>query len=719
MEDPVIKVDPIIFEILSHRLHQITMEMGSTLERVGGTANTTQMHDYMASLYRANGDVLAAGESMGWHVACAGFAVKRIIEQFEKEGIYPDDIFLINDPYLAAIHQSDVYIISPIHHDGRLVGWSATFVHVMDIGALSPGGNSPGATEICHEGLRIPGIKLVERGRLRKDVFNTIINMTRQPVMVGLDLKCEIAANNVAKSRMQALYDQYGSELVDAVSLDMIRYSESILRKRLVEIPDGTWKDTVLIGDQETWKMVLTLRKEHDCLHFDFTGTDKQARTGINLPYHATFGSCFEVVLSCLGYDIPKNHGTFLPIKVIAPEGTVVNVQYPGPVSMNTTSGGSMAKYLAASTLIQMLATSENWLQEVMAHNLGGRFPRHAGVNQYGRYYVSTLLEVNGTGAVSYQDGVNTGGRLSCHNVEWAELNFPLLYLFRRHITDGGGVGKYRGGVGAEAALTVHKAPEGKIKGVALGVAGLKNSGQGILGGYPAASSHLVLFENTKVGEFIANNRPPENLEELGGHAKSLSYCDFDFSNGDVLYIRPGSGGGCGDPLERAPQMVVDDIRNGLVSKEVAHRIYGVVLDEQASTVNLDATKSLRDVLRTGRLKVAAVENSEASREEDHGESNYPPREILEVHSNGAIKKVRCARCRCELCELGTDWKKVCRVALLPPTSAGPLLNELTGHFLLQQRYCPSCGTLLQTDLVEDAGKGVIKRTELHDAQAE
>ena len=139
---------------------------------------------------------------MGWHVACAGFAVKRIIERFENDGgINPDDIFLLNDPYVAAIHQSDVYMISPIHFKGKLMGWSATFVHVMDIGAMSPGGNSPGATEICHEGIRIPGIKLVERGELRKDFFDAFINMTRQPVMVGLDLKCEIAANNVAKSQ--------------------------------------------------------------------------------------------------------------------------------------------------------------------------------------------------------------------------------------------------------------------------------------------------------------------------------------------------------------------------------------------------------------------------------------------------------------------------------------------------------------------------------------
>src|SRR5262252_4725392 len=231
--NPVVtSVDPVTFEIMSHRLYQIAKEMGTALERVGGTVNTTQMHDYMASLYLANGDVLSAGDSAGWHVACAGFAVKRIIERFEKdEGINPDDIFLLNDPYVAAIHQSDVYLFSPIHFKGKLMGWSATFVHVMDIGAMSPGGNSPGATEICHEGIRIAGIKLIDRGKLRRDVFDAITNMTRQAVMVGLDLKCEIAANNVARTRMQEMFAQYGARMLEAVCADMISHTASMLRK--------------------------------------------------------------------------------------------------------------------------------------------------------------------------------------------------------------------------------------------------------------------------------------------------------------------------------------------------------------------------------------------------------------------------------------------------------------------------------------------------------
>ena len=475
----------------------------------------------------------------------------------------------------------------------------------MDIGALSPGGNSPGATDICHEGVRIPGIKLVDRGKLRSDVFDAIVTMTRQPIMVGLDLKCEIAANNVAKARVQEVVAQYGPEMLEAVSGEMIRFTESVLRDRIREFADGSWSDTALIQGDETWKMHVTLTKRDDRLIFDFTGSDKQARTGINLPYHATYGTCFGAVLSTIGFDIPKNHGAFAPIEVVAPPGTVANVQYPGPVSLNTTSGGATARYLAPAVLTQMLATNEHWRNEVMARDAGHRFARHAGVNQYGRYYVSSLSEgaIDGRGARAVKDGVDSGGRgwSSCQNVEWVEQNFPILYLFRRHLRDGGGPGRFRGGVGAETALTVYDAPEGQIRGVALGVAGLRNSGQGIFGGLCGAPSLLVLKEKTDIWDTVGENRHPVDVEAMGGTSEMLPYCDFDLKDKSVLYMRLANGGGYGDPLDREPEAVLRDVVNGLVSREVARDIYGVALTSSETDVDAAATEELRAGIRAQR----------------------------------------------------------------------------------------------------------------------
>lgn len=605
MASPAESVDPITFEILSHRLYQIAKEMGTTLERVGGTVNTTQQKDYMAALYRADGEILSAGESIGMHMACGGFAVKKILERYGHEGVAPDDVFLLNDPYVAAVHQSDLFMISPIHYQRRLVAWSATFVHVMDIGALSPGGNSPGATEIFHEGIRIAGIKLIEGGTFRQDLFDMIINMTRQPTMVGLDLKCEIAANNVAKSRIQEMFSHYGPELIDAVTRKMIEHAEDVLRKRIAEIPDGVWRETSAIEADESWKVHLELRKVGARLIFDFTGSDPQASKGINLPYHATFGVCFSAVLGTLAYDLPKNHGVFRPIEVIAPKGTIVNPQPPAPVSMNTTSGAKIVLYAASSALMQALATHPRWKSEVMAMTVGRRNIRHAGINQYGTYYVSNLSQtpIDGGGARSFQDGVDSGGGAkSCPNVEWIERNFPVLYLFRRHARDSAGAGKFRGGVGAETAFVINDAPERKIKGVAYGVVGLKNSGQGVFGGYPGAPAVVELYKGTKLQKLIIEGAALDRIEDLGGQKNSLPYCNFEITEDDVLYTRQSSGGGYGDPLERDAQMVLKDVVLGLVSPDAAREIYGAVVRKDGAGLDHEATERLRSAMKAARL---------------------------------------------------------------------------------------------------------------------
>lgn len=688
-------VDPVTFEIVAHRLYQITEEVGTTLERVGGTVNTTQMHDYMCALYRANGDIL---HGTGGHAACAGFAVKHIIEIFAADdGIEPGDIFVLNDPYIAAIHQSDVYVIAPIHYDDQLVAWSATFVHVMDIGALSPGGNSPGATHVCQEGVRISGLKLVDRGKLRRDVFTTITNMTRQPAMVGLDLKCEIAANSVARSRMQEMYAQYGPELLDAVSLEMIRYSEQTLRKRLAEIPDGSWtaEGKVEVG-KENLTIRLRLDKEGDHLRFDFTGTDPQAKVGINQPYHATYGSCFGALSRYLGWDTPKNHGAFAPIEVICPPGTIMSAQYPAPISMATTAAGAVASFVEDAVMSQMVATSERWRTELMAKSMGRRRVRQSGVNQYGTYFAGAFGGLGGGGARPTEDGIDTGGGgTSISNIEWLELNFPLLYLFRRHTKDGPGPGKFRGGASDEVAVVVHDAPEGRLKFVAYGVAGLDNAGHGLFGGYPSVPSQVLLYEGSRVRELIAARKLPQDLAELGAGAKEIGYSEFDLDRDGVFFLNQNNGGGFGDPLERAPEAVAEDVRLGLISAQAARDVYGVVVD--GNEIDGEATEQARRqriAERTAELPVDAP----TLLEEVPGASVHPLRENLEVVATPGGDWVRCTRCGHVLSGAEGDWKQAAHRTLLPLGAAGPLFVPFEGRLAIEQLSCPSCGLLLDTE---------------------
>ena len=185
-------MDPVTFSIIRHRLFRVVEEAVITLKHVSGSAITNEGHDLMVSLYQADGSLLMGGVGFLHHLTSAAEACKAIIRKF-KDRIGEGDLFLLNDPYTAALHTSDIYLVSPIHHGGRLVAWSACFVHVSDIGAMNPGGFAPDAQDIFTEGFSSPGIKLVDRGELRQDVWDTILNMVRSPEMVALDLRSMIA----------------------------------------------------------------------------------------------------------------------------------------------------------------------------------------------------------------------------------------------------------------------------------------------------------------------------------------------------------------------------------------------------------------------------------------------------------------------------------------------------------------------------------------------
>src|SRR5262245_22959507 len=236
-------VDPFTFEIVRHKRFRVTEEAIIALESVSGTPISAEGHDLMVSLYRQDGGLMVGGTGFLQHITSASQAVKHILANFADDtGIFEDDVYLMNDPYTGALHAPDVYLISPIHWQGRLAGFVADFVHVNDIGGVDPGGFCPSATSSYHEGFSSKGLKLVERGKLRQDVFDTILNMVRDPGLVGLDLKSLLAANHVAKQRMLKLYGDYGLDAVDTVGRALIEQSDRLMRRRLSEIPDGTWR---------------------------------------------------------------------------------------------------------------------------------------------------------------------------------------------------------------------------------------------------------------------------------------------------------------------------------------------------------------------------------------------------------------------------------------------------------------------------------------------
>jgi len=342
-------VDAVTFEIVRHRLNQVIEEAIIALENVSGSPITNEGHDMMVSLYRADGGLMVGGVGFLHHLTSAAQAVKHIVAGFSEDpGIDEGDVYMLNDPYTAALHPPDVYIVSPIHDQGRLTGFVSNFVHVTDIGAIDPGGFSPNARDTFQEGFVTQGLKIVERGRPRRDVIETFLRNVRDPGMTALDLKSQLAANHVAKERMQKLYSDYGVELVDQVSEELIAQSERLVRERLRELPNGVFRARQYVDMPEgLYRVELTAKKHHETLTYDFTGTDPQISKGINCCYWATWGAIFAPIFPLLAWDVTWNEGVTRPFRIVAPEGTLVNCVRPAPISVATTGVIQVVDHLA------------------------------------------------------------------------------------------------------------------------------------------------------------------------------------------------------------------------------------------------------------------------------------------------------------------------------------------------------------------------------------
>ncbi|HVO15559.1 MAG TPA: hydantoinase B/oxoprolinase family protein [Alphaproteobacteria bacterium] len=609
-------MDPITFSIIRHRLFRVVDEAVITLKHISGTAITNEGHDLMVSLYRADGSLLMGGVGFLHHLTSAAEACKAIIRRFKGQ-INEGDVYLLNDPYTAALHTSDIYLVAPIHYNGALVGWSACFVHVYDIGAMNPGGFSPDSRDIYTEGISSPGIKIIDRGEMRQDVMDTLLNMVRSPEMVMLDIRSMIACNNVARDRMLALIAKYGYETVDEACKTLIEQSETLLRARLRELPDGSWQSRQYMDVKgEVFKVLLTMIKKDDTLTFDFSGSSPQANFAINCTKWASLGGLFAPLFPLLCYDITWNEGVIRPITMIAPEGTVVNCTRPAPVSVATVGAIQSVNNAACSTIGKMLAASEKYREEATAVWHANHFAIFMfGRNQKGGESIGILTETfaGSGGARSYADGVDVGGEIPnpisrMANVENLESTFPLRYLFRRRMIDSGGAGKFRGGAGMELALVPHDAPDGGLHYVVSCKGQQFAMSDGLAGGMPGGNNAYVWVHNNEVERSNRSAAFALSLDEIPGEKEPISWGVFPLMGSDSLFVRWDGGGGYGDPLERDPEAVLADCRQGVVSREVARSVYGVVVDERLDAVEVEATEQRRRSLRSARLAQRAAE---------------------------------------------------------------------------------------------------------------
>src|SRR5699024_3240691 len=326
---------------------------------------------------------------------------------------------------------------------------------------------------------------------------------------VTLDIRSMIACNNVAADRMQKLIGKYGKETVDEVGARLIEESEERFRERLLELPDGQWQSRqYLSANDETAVVRLTMTKKADSITFDFSGSSEQSRYAVNCTKWASLGGLFAPLFPLLSHDIPWNEGIVRVVKMIAPEGTIVNCTRPAPVSVATVGAIQSVNNAACTTIGKMLATSEKHTEQASAVWHANHFSIFKfGRNQHNVESIGSFTETfaGAGGASTFADGVDVGGEIPnpisrMANVETVESTFPIRYLFRRRRKDSGGPGKWRGGTGGEMAVVAHKAPDGGIHYVLAGKGSKYPMSEGLAGGFPGATNNYLRKSYDKIG---------------------------------------------------------------------------------------------------------------------------------------------------------------------------------------------------------------------------
>ena len=576
------KSDPIQVSVLQRRLKSITEEMGLTLLRTTRSPILNEARDFVTGLYDARGRMLEQTE----YIPVLAFALQPACEnvlRFFGDDIHPGDVILHNDVFSGGNQNNDVAVFKPIFHGRKLIAWAACKGHQADIGGAVRGGYNPEAREVWQEALRIPAVKVVERGKLRRDVWNLIFANIRLKI-VEEDIRAQIGGCTVGERGYKALLARLGQRKLERLLEELFDSTEKMVRKEISAIPDGTYRGISYafydgVTDGTKMKINLAVGVRGDEVTFDFSGSSPQTPGFVNAPYSATASALLLTFLMLIKPDIPHNAGILRPIRIVNPEGSFLNARFPAATTFGNSITGptSDAIFRAFSQALPKMVTA-GW-NRFLGFAVSGHDPRHS------RPYVDILFLSlkGGSGATWMADGydhiglINCAGGILAQDYEMFEIHDPHFLLKHEYLPDSAGAGRWRGGLGVETEFVMRGE---NVTGVAFGD-GVEEEARafGFFGGKPGSRNAITLSypdgtkRQTKTKE-IVRGIPP----------------------GTVFNQIAGGGGGYGDPLERPAELVLADVRNGLISVEAARADYGVWIDPQSFAL---------DTMRTGELRRA------------------------------------------------------------------------------------------------------------------
>jgi len=712
------EIDPITMEVVAHKLWQINDEQGQALKKISGSPVATDANDFNVVLCDELGDIVNIGPYYLPHAANIDFMVKWTLEnRSDNPGIEQDDMFLSNDCWVGALHPQDVAVFSPIFVDGQLFAWTGSTIHQVDLGGVNIGSWCVDADDHFAEGMTYPPIKIVEGGTIRKDIEDVYLRRSRAPNLVGLDLRAHIASNNVAKQRMLELIDRYGAKTINAAMKKQMDYAESRFRERLLEIPDGVWRcetyqEVCKSDDRGVYKTLLTMTKEADHLEFDYTGSDPNAGM-INCTRAGAVGGSTVAILPQLCFDIPwALGGLHRALNFITPTGTVMNAEFPHGVSMGSIAGTWAATNAANICIANMLSSVPELQDRLLAGCVGSWTTVIAsGLDNNKLPFVTMIMDCmsGGWGARTFADGVDTAGLMAaitgqCPNVETNEGFYPILYLYRRETMDSGGPGEFRGGMGATSCWIPHGTEDRPLQLVLATFGQAFPTALGIDGGYPANTAMFKMVRGSNLDEWLARGEIPSEMSQLSGELEYLpeKFETLEFAQ-DVFEHTWSGGGGYGDPLQRPPEKVLNDVTNESVSIEAARKFYGVVIE--GGVVDRDATDRERDRIRTERLGKTPIR---ASGSHTNGDGLRRVSQRLLIDSNN---DVICASCGHVVGPSGEDYKNGLTRKDSNIQEANPLIVDpklfIDPEVEFRQYYCPSCAVQIEAEVALTANESL------------
>jgi N-methylhydantoinase B len=577
-EKDSIVADPIHLEVFSNRIVGIIEEMGARLVRAAFSANIKERRDCSVALFDAKGRLVAQAAHIPMHLGSLLGGVEATIAAYPPEDMRPGDAFVCNDAYLAGgTHLPDISVVTPIFAPGlEDTGprfFAANLGHHADVGGAVPGSISADAASIFEEGIRIPPTRLVREDELDDGLLWLIAHNTREPQSRVLDLKGQIATNNVGVAQVCALIERMGAAEMEQAVADLLTYTARRLRNKIAALPDGVYAyATQMDNDGVAGPKVpicaeITVSGDH--ARFDFAGTGPQSRGGFNVMPSGVMATVAYAIKALLDPELPPNSGLFDAIELVVPEGSILNPHYPAAVGARTTTCQKLAGAIfgALSEVLpeeKVMASSHDVLG---AMTVSGPSRPNAGSGDGAYVYLETIG--GGNGARAQGDGMD-GAHVHITNslnmpIEAVENEYPLLVEEYALVEDSGGAGQYRGGMGIARS----------IRAIASGTTFSSRSdsfitaAEGAAGGMDGSHCRVVRNEHSNAPEVLD---PKQRVTAL--------------NVGETIRMETPGGAGYGAPSDRDPADLARDLADGRVSEAAATRDYGEALVATALILN-------------------------------------------------------------------------------------------------------------------------------------